>query len=162
MDAPLNDAVRAMLDALTPAQLEHIAELVRNDALTGLGNRRSFDERLELELGRSARSRKPFALIFFKLRTLSEHEFRGAARALRDAVRLVDFAARTDGDSFAMILVDVNIATARAVGQRLLDAMGVQARAGVAGSFPVDTAATLIERAQAALEDAHIQGISIM
>jgi diguanylate cyclase (GGDEF)-like protein len=155
-----------------------LAELARTDALTGLPNRRVFEERLEDELRRSARSRRPFALAIFDIdrfkqindtqgHRAGDDALRAFADTLRKHTRHVDLAARFAGDEFAMILLDVDHGEAHAIVNRIVSAIrgtslseGLQlsASAGVTLSYPVDTADTIIERADAALYKAKQAG----
>jgi diguanylate cyclase (GGDEF)-like protein len=167
------DAVREKL-----ALSQELEALSRADSLTGLANRRVFDERLELELRRSARSRKSFALAFVDVDALARiNDANGRAagdralcevsEAIRRYARLVDFAARYNDDQIGVLLVDVDRSSAHTIAARLLEAIRLAgsrgevpftASAGVALSFPVDTADTIIERADAALHDAKQHG----
>jgi diguanylate cyclase (GGDEF)-like protein len=155
-----------------------LAELARTDGLTGLPNRRVFDERLEDELRRSARSRRPFALAIFDVDRFKQindthghhagdEALRAFADTLRKHTRHVDLAARFAGDEFAMILLDVNHGEAHAIVTRIVTAirelspvesLKISASAGVTLSYPVDTAETIIERADAALYKAKQAG----
>ena len=152
--------------------------LARTDALTTLPNRRVFEERLEGELLRSARSRRPFGLAILDLDYFKEindtyghpagdEALREFAATLRSRARQVDFVARFAGDEFAMLILDIDHRAARAIVERVLEAirqvnLSVPARlsasAGVALSYPVDTAETLVERADSALYDAKQSG----
>lgn len=148
-----------------------LAQLARMDGLTGLANRRVFDERLEDELQRSARSRRPFALVLFDVdrfkqindaygHRTGDEALRAFADILRTHARNVDLAARFAGDEFAMILIDVSPADARGIVDRILNAIracdsvrGVRlsSSAGIALSYPIDTAESIVERADGAL-----------
>lgn len=148
-----------------------LAQLARTDGLTGLPNRRVFDERLEDELRRSARSRRPFALAIFDVdrfkqindthgHRAGDDALRAFAETLRKHARHVDLAARFAGDEFAMILLDVDAPGAQGVVERIVDAIRtvspaqsirLSTSAGVTLSYPVDTAETILERADAAL-----------
>lgn len=135
-----------------------IAELSRVDEETGLPNRRAFDERLDLELRRSARSRKSFALA---LVVLAGGDAIAAAHAIGSQVRQVDFAARIGANRFAVLLVDLDRSAAQVIWGRISGSLAqaqIQASTGVTLSFPVDTAETLIERADAAVYDARFGG----
>lgn len=185
-DVELADAAGSVAYALEIAGMvranlslsEELAQLARTDGLTGLPNRRVFDERLEDELRRSARSRRPFALTIFdvdKFKQINDtyghragdEALRTFAEALRTHTRHVDLAARFAGDEFAMILIDVTPIEARAVVDRILeairtasasDSMPLSASAGVTLSYPVDTAESILERADAALYQAKQAG----
>lgn len=136
-----------------------IESLARIDPDTGLANRRAFDDRLELELRRSARSRKSFALVFVDLDEAQENvaaHLSEIASAISGQVRHVDFGARISQRQFGVLLVDVDRSSAQAIAGRIQKALllsKVPAATGLALSYPVDTADTLIERADAAVQD---------
>lgn len=138
-----------------------VAAAARFDRETGLPNRRAFDERLDLELRRSARSRKSFALALLGLEALPS-ALRPVASAIQTHARGADFAARESDGRFAVLLLDVDRSSVRTVGERLVTAVrrtaiqtpAFNVRAGVALSFPVDNAESIIERAEAALSEA--------
>lgn len=157
------------------AELDRLA---RTDALTGLPNRRVLEERLEEELHRSARSRRSFALAIvdvdhFKAindtygHPAGDEALQSFAAALRAQARHADFVARFAGDEFAMILIDVDPPKARAILERMIEAIramrtsggaALSASVGAALSYPVDSAESIIERADAALYQAKQAG----
>lgn len=158
--------------------LAELDRLARTDSLTTLPNRRVLEERLEDELHRSSRSRRPFALAIVDLdhfKAINDNHGHPAgdealavfASALRAHARQADFVARFAGDEFAMILLDVDPIKARSILERVLDAVrslrpasGVRLSAsiGVALSYPVDSAETIVERADSALYQAKQAG----
>ncbi|MDA0840998.1 MAG: GGDEF domain-containing protein [Planctomycetota bacterium] len=92
-------------------------ELVMQDELTGLFNRRYIYERIDEEISRSRRYQRPFALIYFDLDGFKEvndrwgHEsgdalLRQAAKCLRNTMRREDMLARVGGDEFLGLLPD--------------------------------------------------------
>lgn len=105
---------KAELDTLN----RRLAELAMTDSLTGLGNRRAFDERLAAEGARCARDRKRLALIMIDIDHFKKFNDRYghidgddalrivAATVRKTARRATDFAARTGGEEFAVILPD--------------------------------------------------------
>jgi diguanylate cyclase (GGDEF)-like protein/PAS domain S-box-containing protein len=91
-----------------------IAELALHDPLTGLANRRLFNELLEADLARKLRSGQPLAIAFLDLDGLKEvndtcgHDAGDfvlceTARRLRSTVRGADFVARLGGDEFVIV-----------------------------------------------------------
>ena len=85
------------------------------DPLTGLKNRRTFDEHLSLEISRSLRHRKPFGLLLLDLRkfklandqyghTVGDDILRAVARACVECMRSSDISFRIGGDEFAVLL----------------------------------------------------------
>ena len=105
------------------------------DALTGIANRRRFDETLRREWLRARRAREPLALVLvdvdhFKL--FNDHHghpagdacLRRVARALSGAcLRPADSVARYGGEEFALILPQTPLLGAEHVARRLLDAV---------------------------------------
>jgi diguanylate cyclase (GGDEF)-like protein len=105
-------------------------DAARIDALTGLLNRRAFDERLAVELGRARRSRGALTVVVADLDRLKEmndrhgHEagdraLRLAASALAAEARESDAVARIGGDEFAAVLADTDHAGARRYADRV-------------------------------------------
>jgi len=117
----------AMLDVLASAnylrvpvmiEYEELKKLQVNaatDALTGLHNRRLFDEYFEKELNRAKRYGQQLAVVILDLHKLKEvndryghlqgdHVLQIAASTLRHTLRNSDFAFRIGGDEFALLL----------------------------------------------------------
>jgi diguanylate cyclase (GGDEF)-like protein len=103
--------LRAHVDRLV-ARLNRLA---RTDVLTGLLNRRAFDEALKHELQRTARTNEPFALLlgdidhFKDLNDAHGHEagdqaLTWVAEALGRDSRSIDTVARIGGEEFAVLL----------------------------------------------------------
>jgi diguanylate cyclase (GGDEF)-like protein len=98
-------------------QLDLLRHDAGHDGLTGLLNRRSFDELLSQASSRSQRYGWPFALAlldldhFKKLNDRLGHDggdrvLRAIGAALRQTLRAGDIAARVGGDEFALILAN--------------------------------------------------------
>ena len=99
----------------TQAQLERLA---RVDALTGLPNRRQFDERIAEAMARSRRLDQALAVVFLDIdhfKTINDSlghaggdaVLREFAQRLRDCVRITDTVARLAGDEFVLLLEGV-------------------------------------------------------
>jgi diguanylate cyclase (GGDEF)-like protein len=87
----------------------------RTDPLTGMLNRRGFEEHFALELERSARSGEPFALLLGDLdwfkglndrfgHLAGDEALAAIGEALRDACRAIDTAARIGGEEFVLLM----------------------------------------------------------
>jgi diguanylate cyclase (GGDEF)-like protein len=143
-----------MLAEIIAAQMSHPAACEqgrranREDALTGLGNRRAYDERLAVEIARAERHDRPLSLVIIDVDSFTEHNERlGEARAdemlvtvasaLR-AVRGTDEAFRIGGDEFAVLLPETAADGLPAVAARIrrhLDAANATAEVPVDVSF---------------------------
>lgn len=173
-------AVRRMRDlSTTVAELRRENETLRRqayeDALTGILNRRGFDEHLELALTDVNRHGDDLAVILLDVDELKHiNDTRGhaagdsalqfVADALRRAVRLGDYVARLGGDEFAVLLPRTNEDQAGRIAERVRTTLqqassgaghAVTVSAGVAEVRLVDPAAEragrLLERADRAL-----------
>ena len=101
------------------------------DALTGIANRRRFDESLRTEWRRAARNIMPLSLLMFDVdhfKPYNDHYGHGAGddclrhigEALQRAeLRPGDFVARYGGEEFAVILPSCHSAGARAIAERI-------------------------------------------
>jgi two-component system cell cycle response regulator len=109
--------------------------LALTDGLTGLHNRRFFDELLTLECQRSFRRKTDVSLIVIDLDRFKQindgygHPAGDAvlvevARRLRDSVRSSDVVARYGGEEFAIILSDTGTDVAKAFADRIRLAIG--------------------------------------
>lgn len=118
---------------------EKLRELSLKDGLTGLANRRSFDDALLEELHRSSRNQSALTLLlidvdFFKHYNDSYGHVEGdkclqrLAKVLEDTVkRSGELVARFGGEEFAVILPSVDSEQARDVSHKLLSAVAALA-----------------------------------
>ncbi|HWW62003.1 MAG TPA: diguanylate cyclase, partial [Thermoanaerobaculia bacterium] len=120
--------------------IETLERISAEDGLTGVANRRHFDQALVLEWRRSARSRMPVSLLlididFFKaFNDACGHQagddcLRRVAQTLRDTLqRAGDLVARYGGEEFAVLLPDTDAAPAAQIAEVLrerVEAMNV-------------------------------------
>ncbi len=172
---------KAQLATLT-GQLERQS---RFDALTGLANRRHFDECLEQEWGRARREDLPLALLFIDVdhfKPYNDHygHQQGDACLSQVAVALEsvprrpgDLVARYGGEEFVMLLPQTELAGAAEIGERALAVIAnlalpheqaplgrVSVSIGVAAVLPAQlpSARELIRAADAALYEAKAAG----
>lgn len=116
----------------TRRQLEALA---RTDTLTGLPNRRQFDERLGHAMARSQRQDNALALMYVDIdyfkrindsygHPAGDEALRQFAQRLIDSVRAGDTVARIGGDEFAVLIEDARLPEAAAVvAHKLIAAM---------------------------------------
>jgi diguanylate cyclase len=113
--------------ALQNRQLER---LNRIDVLTGLPNRRHWDEATGNELARYLRSRRPAVVMLIDVDNFKEvndrhghatgdEVLRSVAMVLRTSVREIDTPARYGGDEFAVLLTETDARGAREVAERI-------------------------------------------
>ena len=112
--------------------VERLQRLAVTDPLTGLANYRRLQDVLRVEISRSNRTERPFAMLFVDVDGLKKINDRyghlAGSRALcrvadtmRRQCRAVDTAARFGGDEFAVVLPDTGEVGAHALAHRLLD-----------------------------------------
>ena len=133
----LSDAISAHL---AHASLFELAAMEgRTDALTGLFNRRAYEERRVVEAARSARYAHPLALCLFDLdgykavndrhgHPAGDEVLQGVASVI-DSSRLTDDAFRIGGDEFAVLMPQTTLDGAKIAGKRLASALA-EARLG--------------------------------
>lgn len=107
------------------------SRLARIDPLTGLGNRRAFQEALQREVARLARSARPVSLLLADLDNFKDVNdvhghpagddcLRRMAEALRLTVRAQDACFRWGGDEFAVVLPETGRDGAAELAERLV------------------------------------------
>jgi len=111
----------------TMSELEYYST---HDPLTGLYNRRYFNEMLDYEVGRSERHGHEFSILMLDLddfkdindtwgHPCGDAALIGVADSLREVVRKGDLATRIGGDEFAIILTETNKAGGMVVAEKL-------------------------------------------
>lgn len=112
------------------AALEEITVLKQFDPVTGLPHRVVLDLRMEEEITRWERSRRPLALLLMDLdnftqlnaeygRDVGDEVLRHIATLLKQAVRTVDVGVRYGGQEFAVLLPETNEMGALIVAERM-------------------------------------------
>lgn len=158
---------------------ERLATQALTDSLTGLANRRAFDQRLGEETERALRHGRALSLMLvdvdhFKAindrfgHVAGDRVLVNLAGDLRAVMRHGDLLARIGGDEMAMILADCPHEQALDVAHRMLAAIaadtslaqrhGVTLSIGVAGLSPGQSADDLLRRADQALYRAKDEG----
>ena len=112
------------------AELDAARRQATTDQLTGLGNRREFDERMDEAITKAKQTGQSVALIVFDLdhfkkfndekgHLVGDQVLRHVGRQTQRAVREGDTAARYGGEEFALILPGASLEAARAIAERL-------------------------------------------
>ncbi len=144
--------------------LGELERLARTDELTGLPNRRDWEERLPTELARAARAEHSLCVAMLDLdRFKAFNDERGhqagdrllaeAADAWLGVLRPYDMLARYGGEEFSLLLPDVDADDATALVERLRAGTpeGETCSAGIAEWDGEESAESLVGRADAAL-----------
>ena len=145
----LNALAGSVAIAIDNARLHaEVKQMAMTDVISGLANRRSFDELLEVELTRASRYHHPLSLIILDLDSFKEYNdrwghpagdvrLREVANLLRLNVREPDVAARYGGEEFAIILPDTSKPGAVKLAERLRYSAEESAPEEGEGSYPV-------------------------
>ena len=109
-----------------------VTRQARTDALTGLPNRRAFNERLNEEVRRSDRYQQALSLLMIDLTTfkhindtyghpVGDLVLKQVSACLRSSMRSSDFLARYGGDEFTVVLPKTDSKAAKWIARRLKD-----------------------------------------
>jgi diguanylate cyclase (GGDEF)-like protein len=164
-------AAEAAVTMQRTALLGSLQATARTDPLTGLPNRRMWDEDVARELARARRHGGSLCLVMLDLdrfKAFNDHHGHQAgdrllaatAAAWRSILRGTDTLARYGGEEFAVLLPHIDAEEAEAVVERLLAAvpLGQTASAGIAVWDGAESGERLLARADAALYDAKAAG----
>lgn len=114
--------------------LKELAHQTEHDPLTGLANRRAFERALEQETERAKRMEGSLSLAMFDLddfksindthgHPMGDEVLRQFAETLLSEVRRYDMAARLGGEEFAVLLPGAGLIKAKAMVERMLQAV---------------------------------------
>jgi len=112
------------------AEVEELQALADHDGMTGLLNRRRFEEELQRQAAAVARYGRRASVVVLDVdglkavndrcgHAVGDELLRAVADVLRHRLRASDSAARLGGDEFAVLLDDADVADARRVGAQL-------------------------------------------
>ena len=175
------DEERERLLSRLREQTEDFARLAHEDPLTGLPNRRRFDEALAHEFARSVRSGEPWSLAMIDIdhfkqvndrysHAVGDEALRAVAGVLRARDRGMDTVARLGGEEFALLMPHATAEQAVGVCERLREAVRSHDCGGIAPGLAVTIsigvaawpdhadAAAVMEAADAALYRAKAGG----
>jgi diguanylate cyclase (GGDEF)-like protein/PAS domain S-box-containing protein len=175
-EGPLSvvELLAAELGAVLERLLERLRDLARTDPLTGLANRRLWDERVAVELARAQRYDRPLCVAAIDLDRFKPYNdahghqagdvlLREATTAWRGVLRGADLLSRWGGDEFALLLPDCDLDCAERIVSRLQEVTpggeeGVGCSAGLVRWEVGESAEQVVARADAALYAAKADG----
>jgi diguanylate cyclase len=157
-------------------ELDRTRMEARLDILSGVGNRKAFDENLTFMLSRSKRYGNPFALLLIDVdhfkwindthgHPSGDEVVTRLGGTLKAAIRPGDHVARYGGDEFGVLLAGVDLATGAMIAQRMRERVArtnfdvglndariaVTLSMGLAEWEPDDSEVTLVNKADSAL-----------
>jgi diguanylate cyclase (GGDEF)-like protein len=148
-----------------------LGRMAHTDKLTGLPNRRAWDDEFERELARSGRSGAPMCAVLLDLdhfksfndrhgHQAGDGHLRAAAEQWRQRLRGTDLIARYGGEEFAIVLTATTIPRALEVVDGLRESLpgDETVSAGIAEWDGEESGAELIARADRALYEAKRTG----
>ena len=158
---------------------EHILKISQTDALTGLANRRTIDERMRHEMARAERLGCGFSVILGDLdhfksindefgHLVGDRVLVAAAAVFAEQARPYDLPARFGGEEFLVLLPESTLADAMTIAQRIRNAVAGVAVPELTRQLTIslgistwghgDTLGALVGRADAALYQAKKRG----
>ena len=122
----------------TAALIDEVERLATRDSLTGIANRRLFDESLVREAARAQRLSTPLSLVVFDVdhfkqindtygHVVGDSVLRTVADSIVESTKSFDVAARYGGDEFVLLLPGCSNADAVGVAERVRAEVGRRA-----------------------------------
>lgn len=123
-------SIRKETESALRKSQEELRRLAMTDALTGLFNRRYFNQVAEEELGRALRYQRPLSVMLFDIdhfkrvndtfgHSSGDRVLAMLARITREVLRSTEIPARYGGEEFIVLLPETPAAAAAAVAERL-------------------------------------------
>ncbi len=160
-------AAEASISIRNQELTERLERLALTDPLTGVANRRGWDQHITAVISTAGRHQRPLSVAILDLDGFKSYNDRLGHRAgdllLREyvarwqhVIRASDHLARFGGDEFVATFPDTDLEEATIVAQRMCGGSerGVRASAGVARWDGSEAAAELLDRADRALYEA--------
>lgn len=131
----VNDSLEILSDSLQRAlDYEDLFERASHDALTGLANRRVFEERIPGMMSSAQRYNNPLTMLSMDLdrfkqindnlgHLAGDEVLKSVADVLRNAIRTSDLLVRMGGDEFILILDNTDQISAKILAERLCKAV---------------------------------------
>lgn len=131
----INESLLILAESLRRGiEYEELFASARKDVLTGLANRRVFDERINDIMMGARRYKRPLTMAsldldFFKQindnlgHQKGDHVLCQVARVFSQAIRSTDMLVRIGGDEFLLVMDDTDLSSARILAERLCTAV---------------------------------------
>ena len=162
---------RKRVDAELRDSEQRAFAVARQDSLTGIPNRRAWDEELPRAMARARRDGAPLSVAMLDLDNFKTYNddwghgrgdelLREVSSSWSGPLREVDLLARYGGDEFAVMLQGSSVDAGRLVVERLREASTglIEFSAGIAAWDGVESAESLMARADAALYNSKRSG----
>jgi diguanylate cyclase len=172
-----DDLMYARLQIESQAQeIDRTRKEARTDQLSGVANRKAFDEQLQIMLGAWRRKGRPFVLILADIdhfkwindthgHQAGDHVVMHIGEFLRKSIRDRDFVARFGGDEFAILLDNTELELGLQIAERIRSAVtkcnfgtrlsaaeaAITFSVGVSVARPDSTAESIVREADQAL-----------
>ena len=127
----VNESLLVLGESLRRAlEYEELFASARRDALTGLANRRVFDEQIKIKIDSARRSGRPLTMASMDLDRFKQindnlgHQrgdqvLQQVAQVMADAIRSTDLLVRMGGDEFLLVMDDTDQQSARILAERI-------------------------------------------
>jgi diguanylate cyclase len=120
--------------AAQSAEMRSYGSEARTDSLTGLANRRAFDDEIQRRFAEWQRRRAPFTLMMLDADNFKpindsyghlagDEALRQIAKVITSSSRQMDFRCRIGGDEFVVVMPDTSLQEARAAAERMRKAI---------------------------------------
>ena len=167
-------AVERYLLLSTSDEKDYFVDLAVRDGLTGLFNRRYFNELINIEINRLKRVPSSLSLLMLDIDNFKNYNdtqghpagdelLKGAAKVFKNSVRAVDIICRYGGEEFIIMLPQTDKSSAKIIAERLRVQIGLYLPTTVSigiATLPDDAQAVdvLIQKADDALYQAKKTG----
>jgi len=169
---------RRRAEAQLRQEFHSMERLATRDPLTGVWNRRCFEDAIGGEMGRSQRHGHPLSLLMLDLdhfkdindaagHAAGDQVLRGVADGLRGALRTSDSITRWGGEEFLILMPNTGLASATILAERIREALAtrpfegigrVTASLGLSEFIPPESLEAWVERTDQAMFRAKGEG----